>query len=139
MRHYSARWLAALFSAAAVIAFAAKPAPKPKPPPLTPDQRAAQSILKSLSLRDRVAQLVIGVVYADPVTSTSTEFVRWQHWVRDLRIGGLIVNNTVQNGQVRSAEPYAMAVLLNRMRREQEADRLYSQARKILSSSLRTG
>ena len=31
------------------------------------------------------------------------------------------------------------AVLLNRMRREQEADRLYSQARKILSSSLRTG
>ncbi|MBS1991114.1 MAG: hypothetical protein JSS83_11380 [Cyanobacteria bacterium SZAS LIN-3] len=31
------------------------------------------------------------------------------------------------------------AVLLNRMRREQEADRYYSQARKILSSSLRTG
>ncbi len=31
------------------------------------------------------------------------------------------------------------AVLLNRMRREQEADRLYSQARKILASSLRTG
>ncbi len=31
------------------------------------------------------------------------------------------------------------AVLLNRMRREQEADRFYSQARKILSSSLRTG
>ncbi|MBU6450986.1 MAG: hypothetical protein KGS72_04350 [Cyanobacteria bacterium REEB67] len=31
------------------------------------------------------------------------------------------------------------AVLLNRMRREQEADRYYTQARKILSSSLRTG
>ena len=31
------------------------------------------------------------------------------------------------------------AVLLNRMRREQEADKYYSQARRILSSSLRTG
>jgi beta-N-acetylhexosaminidase len=108
---------AALLVAAAALAFAAKPAPKPKPPPLTPEQRAAQAMLKPLSLRDRVAQLVIGVVYADTLSSTSTEFVRWQHWVRDLHIGGLIVNNTVQNGQVRTAEPYAMAVLLNRMQK----------------------
>jgi beta-N-acetylhexosaminidase len=107
----------AIFLAAAALAIAAKPAPKPKPPPLTPEQRAAQVILKSLSLRDRVAQLVIGVVYADPMSSTSTEFEKWRHWVRDLHIGGLIVNNTVQNGQVRNAEPYAMAVLLNRMQK----------------------
>ena len=110
--------LVALFAAAAaVLASAAKPTPKPKPPPLTPEQRAAQALLKPLSLRDRVAQLVIGVVYADPMSSTSTEFVKWRHWVRDLHIGGLIVNNTVQNGQVRNAEPYAMAVFLNRMQK----------------------
>jgi beta-N-acetylhexosaminidase len=108
---------AALFFAAAVLATAAKPPPKPKPPPLTPEQRSAQALLKPLSLRDRVAQLVVGVVYADPVSSTSTEFERWRHWVHDLHIGGLIVNNTVQNGQVRTAEPYAMAVLLNRMQK----------------------
>jgi beta-N-acetylhexosaminidase len=107
----------ALFLAAAMLASAAKPAPKPKPPPLTPEQRAAQAILKPLSLRDRVAQLVIGVVYADPMSSTSTEFEKWRHWVRDLHIGGLIVNNTVQSGQARNAEPYAMAVLLNRMQK----------------------
>ena len=100
-----------------MLASAAKPAPKPRLAPLTPEQRAAQSILKSLSLRDRVAQLVIGVVYADPVSSTSTEFEKWRHWVHDLHIGGLIVNNTVQNGQARNAEPYAMAVLLNRMQK----------------------
>jgi beta-N-acetylhexosaminidase len=108
---------AALLVAAAVLAFAAKPAPKPKPPPLTPEQRAAQAMLKPLSLRDRVAQLVIGVVYADPMSSNSAEFEKWRHWVRDLHLGGLIVNNTVQNGQVRSAEPYAMAVFLNRMQK----------------------
>ncbi len=97
---------AALFVAAAVLASAAKPTPKPKPPPLTPEQRAAQALLKPLSLRDRVAQLVIGVVYADPMSSTSTEFEKWRHWVRDLHIGGLIVNNAVQYGLVRNAEPH---------------------------------
>jgi beta-N-acetylhexosaminidase len=108
---------AALFVAAAVLAAAAKPPPKPKPPPLTPEQRAAQALLKPLSLHDRVAQMVIGVVNADPVSSSSVEFERYRHWVRDLHIGGLIVNNSVQNGQVRSAEPYAMAVFLNRMQK----------------------
>jgi len=74
-------------------------------------------MLKPLSLRDRVAQLVIGVAYADPVHSKSRDFQKWTHWVRDLHIGGLIINNTVQNGQVRPAEAYAMAVLLNRMQK----------------------
>ena len=37
--------------------------------------------------------------------------------MRDLHIGGLIVNNNVPNGVVRYAEPYAMAVLLNRMQK----------------------
>ncbi|MBV8842608.1 MAG: hypothetical protein JO307_07335 [Bryobacterales bacterium] len=100
-----------------VLAFAAKPAPKPKAPPLTPDQRSAQSMLKSLSLHDRVAQLVIGVAYADPVSSKSREFQKYVHWVRDLHVGGLIINNTVHNGQIRLAEAYAMAVFLNRMQK----------------------
>jgi beta-N-acetylhexosaminidase len=74
-------------------------------------------MLKSLSLHDRVAQLVIGVAYADPISTKSREYQKWTHWVRDLHIGGLIINNTVQGGQVRPAEAYAMAVLLNRMQK----------------------
>jgi beta-N-acetylhexosaminidase len=106
----------------AAAAFAAKPAPKskapqPKPPVLTPEQKIAQALLKPLSLRDRVAQLVMGVAYADPIASTSAEFARYRHWVHDLHIGGLIVNNSVQNGQTRSAEAFAMAVFLNRMQK----------------------
>ncbi len=98
-------------------AFAAKPGPKPKPPQLTPDQRAAQALLMPLSLRDRVAQLILASATADVVSSTSPEFQRYRHWIRDLHIGGLIIANSTQNGQVRSAEPYATAVLLNRLQK----------------------
>lgn len=108
----------ALLSIAALVAglaFGAKPGPKPKAPQLTPDQRAAQALLKPLSLRDRVAQLILASATTDLVSSTSAEFQRYQHWIRDLHIGGLIIANSTQNGQVRSAEPYATAVLLNRL------------------------
>jgi len=88
-----------------------------KAPPLTADERAAQSILKSLSLKDRVAQLLVGVVYGDVPSSRSKEFEKYRTWVHDLRIGGLIVNNQVQYGLVRNAEPHAMALFLNQMQK----------------------
>ncbi len=98
-------------------AFAAKPAPKPKAPPLSAEQRSAQSLLKSMSLRDKAAQLVIVVSNGDALSTKSADYAKYQHWVRDLRVGGLIVNNTVQYGVVRNAEPHAMAVFLNQMQR----------------------
>ncbi len=98
-------------------AHAAKPGPKPKPVPQTPEQRAAQALLKPMSLHDRVAQLVMATAIADPVNSTSAEFERYRHWVRDLHIGGLIIATSVRDGQVRIAEPIAMAVFLNRMQK----------------------
>src|SRR5216684_4476526 len=110
------RALLALTACAA--ALAATKAPKPKKPVLTPDQRAAQSLMKSLSLHDKVAQMVIGVCYGDAPSRKSAEYRRFQHWVRDLHIGGLIVNNHVQNGLVRNAEPHAMALFLNQMQKQ---------------------
>jgi beta-N-acetylhexosaminidase len=97
--------------------FAAKPGPKPKPAVLTPEQRAAQVLLKSLSLRDRVAQLVLATATAEPVSSTSQEFQRYSHWVRDLHVGGLIIGTSVRDGQTRIAQPDEMAVFLNRMQK----------------------
>jgi beta-N-acetylhexosaminidase len=91
---------------------AAKPAPR-----LTAEQRTAQVILRSLSLRDRIAQLIIGVCFGDVPSSTSKEYEKYRHWVRDLHIGGFIVNNKVQYGLVRTAEPHAMALFLNQMQR----------------------
>src|SRR5229473_2412719 len=105
---------------AAAMAWAAKPMPKPKPkpkPPLTAEQRAAQSLMKPLNLHDRVAQLVIGVCYGDALSTRSTDYQRFRHWVRDVHIGGLIVNNHSINGVVRLAEPHAVATFLNQMQK----------------------
>jgi beta-N-acetylhexosaminidase len=98
---------------------AAAPAAKSKAKinPLAPDETAARALLNSMSLRDRVAQLVIGVSNGDVYSTDSDEYRRFRHWVVDLRIGGIIVNNAVEFGAVRNANPYAMAVFLNQMQR----------------------
>jgi len=112
----------ALMAAAGLPAWAAKPRTAAKPaetksPPLTAEQRAAQSILKSLSLHDRVAQLVIGVALGEVPSRKSPEYEKFHHWVHDLHIGGMIVNNAVRNGIVQNAEPHAMALFLNQMQK----------------------
>src|SRR5260370_1413945 len=77
--------------------------------PTKAEQKAAQSILKTLTLRDRVAQLVMGISYGDVPSARSPEYERFRHWIKDLHIGGLLVINHVQYGLLRTAEPHAMA------------------------------
>ena len=108
--------LAFLLGVAAIAA--TKPVVKnKKPPALTPDQRAAQSIMKSMSLRDRVAQLIVGTCYGDAPSTKSAEYLKYRHWVHDLHIGGFIVANRIDHGAVRNAEPHAMALFLNQMQK----------------------
>src|ERR1700722_1914685 len=109
---------AALPLLASIAAIAAtKPAVKAKKLVLTPDQRAAQSIMKSLSLRDRVAQLIVGTCYGDAPATKSAEYQKYRHWVHDLHIGGFIVANRIDHGAVPNAEPHAMALFLNQMQK----------------------
>ncbi len=107
--------LAILLSVAAIAA--TKPVPKTKKPLLTPEQRAAQSIMKSMSLRDRVAQLIIATCYGEAPATKSAEYQKYRHWVRDLHIGGLIVANRIDHGAIRNAQPHALAVFLNQMQK----------------------
>lgn len=108
---------AACAAALALTAWAAKPGLKAKPAPLTAEQRTAQALLKPLSLHDRVAQLILATASAEPESSTSPEFLRYVHWVRDLHVGGIILGTSVRDGQTRIAQPYAAAVFLNRMQK----------------------
>ncbi len=85
--------------------------------PKSPVQPLAQQWLNSLSLRDRVAQLISMACVGENPSTRSRDFQKFRHWVADLHIGGLIVNNRVIGGQVRNAEPYAMVTFLNRMQR----------------------
>src|SRR5277367_6735800 len=96
--------------------FAAETSVRPRKPPTT-EQREAQAWMKTLNLRDRIAQLVIGECYGEAPSRKSTEYRKYQHWVSDLHIGGFIVVNRVQYGLARNAEPHAMAVFLNQMQK----------------------
>jgi beta-N-acetylhexosaminidase len=75
----------------------------------------AAQLMKSLSLRDKAAQLISMPCYGEAPSRRSDDYKKFRHWVRDLRIGGFIVNNRVVGGQVRNAEPHAMALFLNQM------------------------
>ena len=70
-----------------------------------------------MTLRDKVAQLVIITSYGEAPSSRSAAYRDFVRSVRDLKVGGMIVVNRVVGGSVRNAEPYAMATFLNRMQR----------------------
>src|ERR1700677_2624708 len=72
---------------------------------------------RSMSLRDKVAQMMIMPIFGEPANTRSAEFRKYQHLVRDLHVGGVIVTGHSLNGGVRNAEPYAMAALLNRLQK----------------------
>ena len=97
-------------------ALAAAQAARKGSPPATPRQ-IAQAWLNSLTLRERVAQLVMVPCYGDVPPARSKAWQEYVRLVRDVRVGGLIVLNRVQGGVVQNAEPYQMAVFLNRMQR----------------------
>jgi beta-N-acetylhexosaminidase len=86
-------------------------------PKSTAEQRSAQAILRSLNLHDRVAQLVIGVAYGDAPGAHTKEFMKFRHWVKDLHIGGFIINNRVRYGLVQMPAPHTLAVFLNQMQK----------------------
>jgi beta-N-acetylhexosaminidase len=104
-------------TAATPVKAPAKKLLKAPPPQLSPDMRAAQAMARRMSLADQAAQLVIVVCNGDAYSLKSPEYERYRHLVRDVHIGGLIVNNAVQYGLVRYAEPHALAVFLNQMQR----------------------
>lgn len=85
-----------------------------------PDRQAAalaQQWMRAMSLTDKVAQLISMPCYGENPGTRSQDFRKFRHWVRDLHVGGLIVVNRVVNGNVRNADPYALAVFLNKMQR----------------------
>jgi beta-N-acetylhexosaminidase len=76
-----------------------------------------RSWMRSMTLHDKAAQLVFVAFYGDAPHSRSREYQRTLKWVRQLRVGGLLLINRVRNGSIERAEPFATATFLNRMQR----------------------
>lgn len=94
---------------------AAKPKETKKPAEL--NNPTVRKWMRSMTLRDKVSQLIVMPIYGEPMHNRSANFKKYQHFVRDLHVGGVIVTGHSVNGAVRNAEPYAMAALLNRMQK----------------------
>jgi beta-N-acetylhexosaminidase len=97
-------------------------APKKVPAKVAKDSKTKvnpviQKWMRSLTLRDKVAQLVVMPCYGEAINTRSAQYRKYVHEVRDLKIGGLIVMGHVQGGAVHNAEPFAMTAFLNRMQR----------------------
>src|SRR3984885_11346259 len=78
---------------------------------------AVRQLMRSMTLRDKVAQLIIMPIYGEHANTRSAEFRKYLHFIRDLHVGGVIVTGHSLNGGVRNAEPYAMAALINRLQK----------------------
>ena len=73
--------------------------------------------MRSLTLRQQIAQLVVAPCYGDSPSMRSREYQSFANLVQNVQVGGLIVVNRVVNGVVKNAEPYEMASFLNRMQK----------------------
>ena len=73
--------------------------------------------MSKLTLRDRVAQLVMTPFYGDSPSVRSREYREFRSQVVDLKVGGMIILNRVRDGAVQRAEPHAAASFINRMQR----------------------
>ncbi len=94
----------------------AAPAPPPILRDLSPEQVAqAERWLAGMSLRQKIAQLLIVNFYGYSPHIGSEEELRFRELVEDAGVGGLIILNRVMEGSVRRAQPYEMAAFLNRM------------------------
>jgi beta-N-acetylhexosaminidase len=96
---------------------AAATAPKSAVKKASPANFTVRTWLRTMTLRDKAAQLLIMPIYGEPAHRRSAEAKKYEHLVRDLHVGGLIVTGHSMNGGIRNAEPYAMAALINRMQK----------------------
>jgi beta-N-acetylhexosaminidase len=99
------------------ILLAAPPPKKSEPKPAPQVSPIVHKWMRSMTLRDEVAQLIVMPIYGEAMHIRSANYRKYQHFVRDLHVGGVIVTGHVTNGTTRNAEPYAMAALLNRMQK----------------------
>lgn len=107
--------LAALVSGGLLAAGPASSGAKSGAKPAKAPRGAVSGVPGSLSLQDRVAQLVIVRTYGDYLSSRTPEYRALVHYIRDLHVSGFIVANRIKHGAVVNAQPFEMASFTNRM------------------------
>ena len=73
--------------------------------------------MKSLSLRDKAAQLVMIPFSGHAISTRTHEYRKFVHLIRDVHVGGLILVNVAQGRLVQRPEPHELASFVNRLQR----------------------
>ncbi|HWY49549.1 MAG TPA: glycoside hydrolase family 3 N-terminal domain-containing protein, partial [Bryobacteraceae bacterium] len=73
--------------------------------------------LTSLTLKQKVAQLVMIPIYGEAPNTRSKQYRHFLRLVQEEQVGGLILVNRTDGRGIKRAEPYALAAFLNRMQR----------------------
>ena len=76
------------------------------------------ALLRSLTLHDRIAQLIIVRGYGDYPASDNAEYRRFTKWIHEDRVGGFIVAGRIRDGNVIAAQPFELAAFVNHMQRQ---------------------
>ncbi|MGC2656711.1 MAG: glycoside hydrolase family 3 N-terminal domain-containing protein [Bryobacteraceae bacterium] len=86
---------------------------KPAKRPVT----VKSGLLRSLTLRERIAQMIIVRAYGDYPRTDNAEYTTLRRWIAQDRVGGFIVANRVRDGVVINARPFEMAAFVNHLQR----------------------
>jgi beta-N-acetylhexosaminidase len=84
-------------------------------PPLSREARAVQRWMRTMTLRDEVAQLVMIPFTGRPLNTRSREFRKLADLVRREHVGGMILVNVTQGRVVQKADPLEAAQFINSM------------------------
>src|SRR5579862_2801680 len=93
------------------------PAPKPPLAHLPKASPVVRRWMRTMTLRDEVAQLVFIPFHGDSPNTRSREYRKFIRLIHETKVGGLILNNVSNGRVVAKAEPYAVAAFLNRVQR----------------------
>lgn len=85
--------------------------------PLAAQPPTAEGWLRSLTLREKAAQLVMVPFYGSLPNVKSKQYRELHALVTEVRVGGFILLNRVQRGNALRADPHAVATFLNRMQK----------------------
>jgi beta-N-acetylhexosaminidase len=73
--------------------------------------------MKTMTLRDEVAQLVFIAFHGESPNTRSAGYRKFIRLIRETKVGGLILNNASNGRVIQKAEPYKVAAFLNRLQR----------------------
>lgn len=82
-----------------------------------PPRDPVEAWMRALTLREKVGQLVMVPFYGGLPNPRTREYAELRAMVTELRVGGLILLNRVQQGSVVRVDAHAVATFLNRMQR----------------------